>query len=62
MGEKRATFAGGFDLPLLALSEDIDLQNALCGRPLMPVANGNLGGSGVEFRTRWDGVVFPIRQ
>jgi hypothetical protein len=34
MGDQRATFAGSFDLPLLALAESHDLQEELLGGPL----------------------------
>jgi hypothetical protein len=34
MGDQRATFAGAFDLPLLALADSPELQERLLGGPL----------------------------
>lgn len=35
LGDQRATFAGSFDLPLMALADSPDLQNALLGGRLV---------------------------
>ncbi len=35
LGDKRAPFAGSFDLPLLALADSPDLQDVLLGGPLV---------------------------
>ena len=56
MEEGRATFGLSFDLPLLALDEDVELQRELCGRPLLPEDNGTDSASQDEgWRTLPDG-------
>ena len=56
MEEGRATFGLSFDLPLLALDEDVELQRKLCGRPLLPEDNGTASASQDEgWRTLPDG-------
>lgn len=56
MEEGRATFGLSFDLPLLALDEDVELQRKLCGRPLLPEDNGTASASvDGNWVTLWDG-------
>jgi sarcosine oxidase delta subunit len=56
MEEGRATFGLTFDLPLLALGEDVDLQRKLCGRPLLTEDNGtSSAGHDEGWRTLPDG-------
>jgi hypothetical protein len=55
MGPERAPFELGFDLPLLALSEDVELQRELCGNPLSLDGDGNSTGSDEGWRTLPDG-------
>ena len=41
LGPERATFGRSFDLPLLALSEDEELQQTFCGRTLEADGDGS---------------------
>jgi hypothetical protein len=55
LGEERATFGRGFDLPLLALAEDKDLQVELLGRALVLDDGGTSTRPDAGWRTLPDG-------
>lgn len=61
LGEERATFGRGFDLPLLALAESSDRRVTLFGRDFLLEYRATSTGDDGEWRTRWDGVKFKIR-
>uniref|UniRef100_B8HYW5 Sacsin/Nov domain-containing protein n=1 Tax=Cyanothece sp. (strain PCC 7425 / ATCC 29141) TaxID=395961 RepID=B8HYW5_CYAP4 len=74
LGEEDATYLGDYDLPFLMLQEEPrDIQERLLGRfpvPHEPLeseedvyrwVNFPQHGNSGEWRTRWDGVRFPLR-
>jgi hypothetical protein len=66
LGENRATFDLGFDLPFLALAEDVDVQVAVLGEALPAGMEGASSGMRSEdgdviFRTHPLGYVYPIK-
>jgi hypothetical protein len=58
IGREKATFKGGFDLPLLALCEEDELQQKLVGRTVS-CPNERRSGSDGDFVTLRDGRVIP---
>jgi hypothetical protein len=59
LGAERSTFGRSFDLPLLALADDKDLQVELFGREVE--CDGECGEQDVIFRTHPLGYVYPIK-
>lgn len=61
LGPRRATFNRSFDLPLMALSEDEELQQRICGRGLSLNGNGPSSSQPGRWVTLWDGRKVPIK-
>ena len=55
LGAERATFDRSFDLPLLALADDPDLQDELLGHALPSEDDGNATRADEGWRTLEDG-------
>jgi hypothetical protein len=61
LGPRPATFNRSFDLPLMALSEDEELQQRICGRDLSLNGNGPSSSQPGRWVTLWDGRKVPIK-
>jgi hypothetical protein len=61
LGPERATFGRSFDLPLLALSEDEELQQTFCGRTFAADGDGYSSSQDGRWVTLWDGRKVLIR-
>jgi hypothetical protein len=55
LGPERANFNRSFDLPLIALSEDEELQQRICGRDLSLDVNDLSSSEAGRWVTLWDG-------
>jgi hypothetical protein len=55
LGPERASFNRSFDLPLMALSEDEELQQRICGRDLSLNGDGSSSSQTGRWVTLWDG-------